>query len=335
MVSVSECCIGPKSWRRSLSPRTKAVCNFVGFCLTCCLIAGLFWIYSHFVFGSAKDTVSQYIKLSAICFAVTAIVVGFTCHLVDPGTAFPDPTDPGPLDEGDEQQRSRELQLDNGKPWTQKWCRECRLWRPYRCGHCHMCGKCVLRLDHHCIWMGTCIGERNMRFFALFLVLAGVGMLHAVVLGVYRLHVLDCWTSWDGWRASWEPYVICFCLLLCPPGPTCFLMASVQITLAGITYMLMGFADVNVPNTVHSLCTGEESTAEYYAKLKECRGVRPFCFGPIALKVIGTPSLCPPCDSEAGEPDNLGTNIFPREETRLIPGPPAPRPYTLPYRAAS
>lgn len=32
------------------------------------------------------------------------------------------------------------------------WCQACRLVRPPRAGHCRICGVCVLRLDHHCVW---------------------------------------------------------------------------------------------------------------------------------------------------------------------------------------
>lgn len=32
------------------------------------------------------------------------------------------------------------------------WCPVCKLVRPPRAGHCRICGVCVLRLDHHCVW---------------------------------------------------------------------------------------------------------------------------------------------------------------------------------------
>lgn len=32
------------------------------------------------------------------------------------------------------------------------WCPVCRVLQPPRAGHCRMCGVCVLRLDHHCVW---------------------------------------------------------------------------------------------------------------------------------------------------------------------------------------
>ncbi|KAH0463071.1 hypothetical protein IEQ34_007653 [Dendrobium chrysotoxum] len=44
------------------------------------------------------------------------------------------------------------------RSWT---CVYCNLIQPPRAKHCHDCNKCVLRFDHHCVWLGTCIGKGN------------------------------------------------------------------------------------------------------------------------------------------------------------------------------
>ena len=35
--------------------------------------------------------------------------------------------------------------------------------------HCFDCGKCVRKLDHHCWWLGNCVGAGNHRLFLSYL----------------------------------------------------------------------------------------------------------------------------------------------------------------------
>ncbi|KEG13325.1 putative palmitoyltransferase ZDHHC12 [Trypanosoma grayi] len=49
-----------------------------------------------------------------------------------------------------------------------RWCRVCRLWQPLRAKHCEKCERCVRKYDHHCFWIGGCVGEANhLRFYLL------------------------------------------------------------------------------------------------------------------------------------------------------------------------
>ncbi|KAK1807020.1 hypothetical protein P4O66_004848 [Electrophorus voltai] len=67
------------------------------------------------------------------------------------------------------------------------WCPYCKVVRPPRAGHCRICGVCVLRLDHHCVWINSCVGQANHRSFLLMLVFFLLTSLYGISLVLHRV----------------------------------------------------------------------------------------------------------------------------------------------------
>eukprot|EP00188_Purpureofilum_apyrenoidigerum_P001193 Plantae.Rhodophyta-Purpureofilum_apyrenoidigerum.ctg16366.p1 GENE.Plantae.Rhodophyta-Purpureofilum_apyrenoidigerum.ctg16366~~Plantae.Rhodophyta-Purpureofilum_apyrenoidigerum.ctg16366.p1 ORF type:complete len:349 (-),score=30.18 Plantae.Rhodophyta-Purpureofilum_apyrenoidigerum.ctg16366:155-1201(-) len=127
----------------------------------------LFFLASMFIFGSAavyfavlsplvlRTSGDESSRIDVVCsaanFGLTVSLFGglmFNFVLVkatEPGR--PDPIDPENI----------------------SFCTTCDTARQARTHHCYACNRCVRRLEHHCVWLNRCIGERNFRYFWLFL----------------------------------------------------------------------------------------------------------------------------------------------------------------------
>ncbi|GIX60813.1 cell cycle regulator with zn-finger domain-containing protein [Babesia caballi] len=53
------------------------------------------------------------------------------------------------------------------KSGDRRICKWCNHYKPDRAHHCRICGRCVLKMDHHCPWVHNCIGWGNHKYFFL------------------------------------------------------------------------------------------------------------------------------------------------------------------------
>uniref|UniRef100_A0A7S4RPI8 Palmitoyltransferase n=1 Tax=Alexandrium monilatum TaxID=311494 RepID=A0A7S4RPI8_9DINO len=77
--------------------------------------------------------------------------------------------------------------LLRGHPFKLKYCTTCSIYRPPRCTHCSVCENCIERFDHHCPWIGNCIGKRNYWLFFYFV--SSTGLINTLVLATSAAHL--------------------------------------------------------------------------------------------------------------------------------------------------
>lgn len=93
------------------------------------------------------------------------------------------------MDKPSEDIRHKYLAVCGSRLTKIKYCATCDIYRPPRTVHCGLCNCCIERLDHHCPWLGTCIGKRNYKYFIIFITLIAVMVVKA--LAMTTIHILD------------------------------------------------------------------------------------------------------------------------------------------------
>ena len=127
---------------------------------------------------------------------------------------------------------------DDAEDGERRACEKCAGARvPLRAKHCHVCERCVRKFDHHCFWVGTCVGERNHgRFWWFLLAQSGVAA-HAcwiAVTGVVGATVnhatwFDVWrdNAWSAMACGYTQMMTLFVILLhewTPKTLMCFIL---------------------------------------------------------------------------------------------------------------
>eukprot|EP00928_Gymnodinium_smaydae_P026676 TRINITY_DN20875_c0_g1_i1.p1 TRINITY_DN20875_c0_g1~~TRINITY_DN20875_c0_g1_i1.p1 ORF type:complete len:479 (-),score=67.28 TRINITY_DN20875_c0_g1_i1:159-1535(-) len=74
---------------------------------------------------------------------------------------------------------------------ARRWCKRCEMYQPLRTKHCHDCGRCVRTHDHHCPWIGTCVGENNRVFFYWYLIFQAAELLVFFLEGLHGITILE------------------------------------------------------------------------------------------------------------------------------------------------
>ncbi|KDO48796.1 hypothetical protein CISIN_1g0237332mg, partial [Citrus sinensis] len=68
------------------------------------------------------------------------------------------------------------------KAAERRQCDKCSAYKPPRAHHCKVCRRCVLRMDHHCLWINNCVGHWNYKAFFLLVFYATSGSIYSMVM---------------------------------------------------------------------------------------------------------------------------------------------------------
>ena len=133
------------------------------------LIYGISFIY--FVILEQESFSKKILYL--ILYSIYLIIVVFFCLMcafTDPGVIPINSLTANELKNANCCSNNRVFYI-NGIRHRIRFCYTCQIIRPIGASHCKTCNICVEKFDHHCPWVGNCIGKNNYKYFFIFLIL--------------------------------------------------------------------------------------------------------------------------------------------------------------------
>ncbi|KAF7826005.1 putative protein S-acyltransferase 14 [Senna tora] len=204
------------------------------------------------------------------CLLVMLLWSYFAVVLTDPGSVPPNwrPAIDEERGEADPLNGS-EFSNVQSDPSNQRirFCRKCNQLKPPRCHHCSVCGRCVLKMDHHCVWVVNCVGALNYKYFLLFLfhLFMAVTIKILEVFTLFYLILVQFYTFLETSLVtiSLLPHFIAFFSDGEIPGSPSTLATTFLAFVLNLAFALsvLGFLIMHI-----SLVTGNTTTIEAYEK---------------------------------------------------------------------
>ncbi len=98
-----------------------------------------------------------------VILVILCLIYFIICIISDPGALPNQIYTPNQLKNIIASSKKDRFMYIRGCRYKIKFCKTCLILRPPGVSHCKICNFCIERYDHHCPWMGNCIGRNNYK----------------------------------------------------------------------------------------------------------------------------------------------------------------------------
>jgi hypothetical protein len=162
-------------------------------------------LYSYVWGTTPSKAMPWFVVVTWALLALNLLILIRTATL-NPGIARK-ATQPRPSDE--DRAAGRDYQYVHVRKLTvpMPYCYTCELVREPRMSHCAVCNNCVRRFDHHCTFVGACIGEGNFGHFYTLLITSTLST--GFVIGTLGLYLNHWWNTAETANQIFAGILIC------------------------------------------------------------------------------------------------------------------------------
>ena len=157
-------------------------CSFRPTMLSLTSISVPIFLFLFFISDFISKKISFIIPLIIVILYLITVILLIIASFCDPGIILSFPLEKRIIEDRKE---SKIFQLGYIKNY--KYCDTCSIMRPCRSTHCGDCNNCVEKFDHHCPWIGTCVGKRNYKYFYFFLFFLNFLICLIIIFCVYYI----------------------------------------------------------------------------------------------------------------------------------------------------